>query len=345
MKVTKSILNKASDNGLIDREKVTKLYNFINQKNKEDSLLTTILYYSGGILGISAMTIFMNLSYNSYGYMGVLFLTLMYFSFGILSHIYCKKKNHSIPSSLSLLFSASTIPLAIYSIQNIIDLYPASNVIEYKDYYNYIREYWVFIELGTLLITSILLYLFRDKILMLPIALTLWFLSMDFSLLVFNYDYYNFDMRKNIAMAFGLILIMFAIHIDIKASCKEDYTFWFYLIGALSFWSGLSFSYSDSDSEKLVYFIINVMMIFSSMIFKRIILLILGSIGSLLYIGFLADVLFKDSLTFTIALVFIGSILIYLGIVWQKHNSVFINYINKTLPNKLTSIVKNKFTR
>ena len=69
---------------------------------------------------------------------------------------------------------------------------------------------------------------------------------------------------------------------------------------------------------------------------------VFGALGSAFYLGHLANVVFKDSLLFPIALTAIGLGLIYLGVLWQKHEQQISESIQAHLPVTLREFLAAK---
>jgi hypothetical protein len=86
-----------------------------------------------------------------------------------------------------------------------------------------------------------------------------------------------------------------------------------------SFWGGLSLQNFDSELSKLLYFGINLLMIAVGVVLVRWVFVVFGAPGSCGYLGHLASDVFNDSWLFPITLTLLGLGIIYLGVLWQKH--------------------------
>ena len=67
---------------------------------------------------------------------------------------------------------------------------------------------------------------------------------------------------------------------------------------------------------------------------------VFGAIGSCGYIGHLAYDVFKNSLLFPIVLTAIGLGIIYIGILWQKHEQKITKKLRLFLPTPLRELLE-----
>ena len=182
---------------------------------------------------------------------------------------------------------------------------------------------------------------FKYPFLIMPIAVTLWYLSMDITAIISGGDY-NWELRKLVSMYSGLLMIGLAIWIDIRARYQADYAFWVYIFGVIAFWGGLSLQHSDSELNKFIYFCINLIMIGTGVLLVRRVFAIFGSLGCCFYLGHLANNLFEDSWLFPISLSLIGMGIVYLGVLWQKHEVEVTKKVRAVLPLPLRELLESK---
>jgi hypothetical protein len=172
--------------------------------------------------------------------------------------------------------------------------------------------------------------------LILPIAFSIWFLSMDIvEIIMGKLTWHN---REVISIIFGLLVIAIAIIIDLK---KIEYAFWLYIFGVLMFWGGLSLLNSNSEIGKFIYFLINLSMLVLGTAIKRKVFLVFGVLGIIGYFIHLS-MLFKNSFIFPIVLGFFGLIIIQGGIKYKENEKFIRNKILSFLPKKLKTIF-NRF--
>lgn len=342
MNITKNMLNKAVDAQIISEEQSLRLTEFItNLPDQAPSFnLTNVLYYFGGLIAIAAMSVFMNLGWELYGTAGVLLLSLSYSVLGIaLAHIF-QNKGLFIPAGICATFTVCLTPLTIYALQKLMGWWPEDTEI-YRQYHYYIKWHWLYMEFGTLIVGIILAWLYRYPFMIMPIAVTLWYMSMDLTMMLTGGDY-SFELSALVSMYFGLLTMLLAFWVDIRSSNSKDYAFWLYIFGVITFWSGLSSQHSDSELSKFIYLCINVLLIGAGVVLKRKVFVLFGALGACCYLGHLAFQVFQYNYLFPVALTLIGLGIIYLGILWQRNESCITHKLRALLPKPLKDLLESR---
>lgn len=338
MHITRNMLNKAVDAQIITKEQANNLIDFVNKLPEQSPgfNLTNVLYYFGGMIAIGAMSIFMTLGWG-YGGWGILILSLSYALLGIaLTHL-LHTKGYTVPAGICATFVVALTPLAIYGFQVIMGWWPDN--MPYQDYHRYIRWNWIYMEFGTLAAGVVLAWIYRYPFMIMPIAVTLWYMSMDLTSMLTdgNYDY---QLAAQVSMYFGLITLLIAFWVDVRSRDSADYAFWLYIFGMLAFWGGLTSQSSDSELSKFFYLCINLLLIFIGVILNRKVFVIFGALGTCCYLGHLAFQVFEFSYLFPVALTLLGVAIVYLGILWQKHEVAMTHKMRSILPQPLKELLE-----
>lgn len=336
IKIAKEDLINASKSDIIKDEQVDPLWTFFNVINQNNPYFTglNVTYYFGALIIISSMTWLATEAFATFSSLGLMTISVFYFFiFLTIGNKLYQKPITYIPGGLLLTVAVFMIPLLIFSVQNYFKIWVFKIPGNYRDYYEWIKSGWFFMEIGTILISSIFIYFFHFPFLSFPLAFTLWFLSMDLTPIVFGTPHFSLDQRKIVSIVFGLIILISTYFLDRRT--KKDYAFWLYLFGLLSFWCGLSLLRSTSELSKFSYFCINISLIIIAVLFSRKIFIVFGSIGSYIYLYHLSNKIFKDSIIFPIVLSMIGLLIIWLGIKYNKNKEIIDNYINSVFPKKL----------
>ncbi|CEK10518.1 hypothetical protein [Legionella hackeliae] len=339
MKISRNTLNKAVGAKIINAKQAEDLVEFIKKQPEEtpNFNFTNVLYYFGGFIAIGAMTLFMNLGWEKFGGWGIFYLSLAYACVGLwLTHQF-DKNNYFIPAGICATFVIALTPLAIYGFQVAMGWWPDNTT--YQQFHSYSRWCWIFMELGTLIVGVILAWIYRYPFMTMPIAITLWYMSMDITDMLAG-QYATFQLSAMISMYFGLVMILLAFWVDLRSRNTLDYAFWLYLFGVLAFWGGLTCQHSDSELSKFFYMCINLVMISIGVILMRKVFVIFGAIGCAFYLGYLASQVFKNSLLFPVALAAIGFLIIYLGTLWQKHEDSLTQKAQSILPAQLRELLQ-----
>lgn len=341
MKVTKKKLDLAVTEKIISQDQADKLFSFLRglPSTGPSFDFTHILYYMGGLIAIGAMTLFMNLGWENFGGWGIFFISLGYAGTGFKLSKTFQRKGYAIPAGICATFVVALTPLAIYGIQQAMGWWPDNSV--YHEYHRYIRWHWIYLELGTLAIGAIIVWIYRYPFLQMPIAVTLWYLSMDIAAMLAG-GWPDFELRSLVSIYFGLTMTLFAFWVDFRSSKSGDYAFWLYLFGVMTFWGGMTSQHSTSELSKFVYCCINLLLIGAGVIIVRRVFVIFGTVGCTIYLGHLANKVFKDSWLFPITLTAIGLVIIYLGVLWQKNEKNITRKVRNYLPVQLRDFLENK---
>lgn len=342
MKITRQNLLTATEKGILSREQADSLLNFLASETANEPRFdfTHLLYYLGGLAAIGAMTLFMNLGWERFGGAGILAIAILYGIFGLSLTEALRRKRYHIPAGICGTFVIALTPIAICGLQQAMGWWPDAT--PYRDYHRYIRWHWIFMELGTLSVGAIMSWKYRYPFLLMPIAVTFWYMSMDLAVMLTGYHDYTF--RAMVSMWFGLATTLLAFWVDLRSRKSLDYAFWLYLFGVMAFWCGLTWQHSESEVTKFFYFCINLGLIGCGAILVRRVFVVFGALGCACYLGHLAATVFKDSWLFPIALSAIGLGIIGAGIIWQKKEKRITAKIRNYLPQPLKELIDSRMS-
>ncbi len=342
MKITRTDIDAAVEDNILSTEQADNLFNFLKDRPSVGPSFdfTHVLYYLGGMIAIGAMTLFMNLGWESFGGWGVFVIALVYGVIGLKLTKVFQSRGYAIPAGICAVFAVGMTPLAIYGLQQALGFWPDDSV--YRDYHRYIKWHWIYMELGTLAAGMVVAWRYQYPFLIMPIAVTLWYMSMDLAPMLAGMDRPDYEFRALVSMYFGLLMVFLAFWVDIRARHTADYAFWLYLFGVMAFWGGMSMQHSDSELNKFIYFCINLVMIGIGVIVVRRVFVIFGALGGSFYLGHLASSVFRDSWLFPVSLTAIGLLIIYLGIFWQRHEKALTQKMQSLLPNALRELLRSK---
>jgi hypothetical protein len=344
MKISKAQLHDAARIGIVTDEQADALYDFLQRQPGTGPAFnfTNILYYLGGMVAIGAMTLFMNLGWEEFGGWGILCIALVYAGIGLLLTHRFQHSGHAIPAGICATFVVAISPLAIYGLQQGMGWWPDEST--YREYHHYIKWHWIFLELGTLAVGSALAWLYRYPFMLMPVAVTLWYMSMDIAAMLAGGNA-DLQFRASVSLWFGLLITAIAFWVDMRSRSSADYAFWLYIFGVLAFWCGLSLQQSDSELAKLLYFSINLGLIAIGALLVRRVFVICGALGSAGYLEHLASAIFADSWLFPVALTAIGLGIIYLGIVWQRNEQSITVVTRRILPSTVQELLAARTAR
>ena len=172
-----------------------------------------VLYYLGGMVAIGAMSIFMTLGWNALGGWGGFVTAVLYAVLALsLTHWFLEKKHLEIPAGITATLAVVMVPLAIFFAQMALGYWGENK--PFRDYHVYIDWRWIMMEFGTLAVGAILLWRYRFPFMLMPVAVTLWYMSMDMVPFLFGAErVYDWEIRKFISLWFGLAMVLVAFFI------------------------------------------------------------------------------------------------------------------------------------
>lgn len=343
MEIDRTILKEAVARGIISSDQAHRVWELSTTlgQNTPGFRFTHILYYLGGLIAIGAMTLFMNLGWERFGGWGLLFIALAYGAASVALTEYLLHRLHlPIPAGISAAFAVSLTPLAVYGLQVALGFWEQGLV--YRDYHTLVDWRWMLMELATLASGAALLWRYRLPFLVMPLAVTLWYMSMDLTPFLFGATGPGWASRRTVSLWFGLLMLLLALRVDLRSRDNRDYAFWLYLFGVLAFWGGLSWMHSDSELSKFIYLCINLAMIVVGAILSRRVFAVFGALGTAGYLGHLAHGIFRESIVFPFALTAIGLSVVLLGILWQRHERRIATTLHALLPRTMQAFLETR---
>jgi hypothetical protein len=245
-------LQPAVDAGILSAAQADRLAEFLTASAAATPRFgfVHVLYYLGGMIAIGAMTLFMTLGWNSLGGWGGLFIALCYgVLFLALTHRLAER-GLEIAAGITATLAVVMVPLSIFFAQMALGHWGADT--PYRHFHQTIDGRWLMMELGTLAAAAVLLWRYRLPFMLMPVAVTLWYMSMDLVPLLFG-GWFDWQARRFVSLWFGVATILLAFWVDLRSRHSRDYAFWLYLFGVLSFWGGLSLMESRSEWGRLGY--------------------------------------------------------------------------------------------
>lgn len=328
--ITQEHLQQAVSKQIITTQQAQQLWAFLEQQSVNTPRLSTghMLYYLGGLLAIGSITIFVG------GTLDVL-MGWPLFLIGVFAFSGCyllakrfQRQNLLIPAGIFAAICLSLTPLMVYSLQSALHFLPA-DLKNYQKFYRLVDGAWLPLEIISLLVGWLLFNKFRFGFILFPVAILLWFTSMD----VYQFAVHQ-DLSANggalFSMLFGLAEILIILRWDWPAShARAQKLFWLYFAAAVNFWGGLTTLWSDLHFN-LIYAMVNVLLLFTSVFLQRRIFAVCGVIG----IFSLISLLVSGSSIFPFILVFLGFLLIYLARVWSKFEVKIVSHYQKYIPRR-----------
>ena len=306
---------------------------------------THILYYLGGMLAIGAATLFMTEGWRRLGAWGLVALCVVYGAACVWAARRLDRRRLPIPAGILATLAICLVPLATWGVQHALGLWPEGGLERYAQYHTHIDWRWLTLEFATLAAAAVALWALRYPFLMMPVAFTLWYMSMDLARLIVlpeSHTGAQWRFYRDFSMWFGLAMTLLGFWVDARSKAvgpdpgsRRDYAFWLYLLGMLTFWGALSWRESNSEIDKLLYALLNLGFVFIGAVLGRRVFTVCGAFGMAGYLGHLSFRVFKDSLLFPLTLTLIGFAVIAAGVWWQRNEARIQAALRARLPAAL----------
>jgi hypothetical protein len=295
-----------------------------------------LLWYSGALIVIGAMGLFSTLAFSQMGGWALTATAIIYaIVFAWAGHHLWYRKNLRTPGGLLVAIAVSMAPLAVFGIQDEFDWWgqfgkPGTT----HDFYVWIKGSWIFMEIAAIAAGVLALRYFMFPFIVSIIAVALWFMSMDLTPWVFGTSSLDWEMQRRVSVWFGLAVIAVAWGVDYRQR-GGDFAFWLHLFGLMAFWGGITATASSSEIGKALYCLLNVGLLLLAVVLMRRVYAVFGAFGICIYLGHLAEVVFKDSLLFPFALSLIGVAVIGAGLFYHRKQAAIAVWLPSVLPEAI----------
>jgi hypothetical protein len=337
---TESDLRAASTAGIVDAPQLARLLDFLKGRaalapgaSGPRFDMAHLLWYAGALIVIGAMGLFSTLAFSQMGGQALAITAVVYAAvFWAGGHYLWHSKSLTTPGGLLIAIAVSMAPLAVYGIQNEFGWWgqfgqPGS----YQGFYVWIKGSWIFMEVAAIIAAVLALRTYRFPFIVSIIAVALWFMSMDLAPWIAQTAHADWETQRRVSIGFGAAMLAVAYATD-RTQRSGDFAFWLYLFGLLAFWGGITATSGGTVFQKALYCALNVGLLFGSVFLARRVFAVFGVIGIALYLGDLANHVFKDSLLFPFALSLIGVAVIAAGLLYYRNQGRLAAWFEANLP-------------
>lgn len=336
--ITKAMLEQAAQQGLLKEEQIAPLLAFFADKNSPAFNTTTVFYYVGAGLSSLALALLFGLTWSRFGAIGLLSTALTGLIILGVVLLKLRKSHYIVPSSLIAFLITLVVPVIVYSAQILLGFWPES--LDFLSHHHGLSQLVLIIEIVTVIAALGLLLITHYPLLLLPITAATYFLTLTAAHLILGKIF--FDMASIITIWFGLVLIIIGLIVDIVTRHTKDYAFWPYLIGMISFWFVLMMRLMAGEVSDFFCFVIDLLLIGFGIAVSRKMFVIAGVIGCYFYVTHLVNQFVDDRWLVVGLFAVMGLGIIWLGIIWQKHEVVINQRVQKWLPQVLRELAENR---
>lgn len=300
--------------------------------------LVHLLWYAGALIVIGAMGLFSTLAFDRMGGEALAATAAVYAILFVLAGHVLWRRHLRTPGGLLVAVAVAMMPLAVYGIQDAMGWWgPGGDPGRYNGFFVWVKSSWLPMEIATVLAGILALRFYPFAFIAAVIAVALWFMSMDLTPWILGGEF-SWAARRKVSVAFGFVVLAMAWIVDVRRSQKQDFAFWLHLCGLAAFWGGLTLSESSSEIGKAIYCLINIVLVLLSVFLMRRAYALFGAVGIAVYLGHLADRVFKDALFFPFALSFIGILIIAAGLLLHRHRGPLSAWMSNILPHSLKKL-------
>lgn len=340
MAFTETDLRAASVAGVLDAAQLDRLIAFLRQRGSPSEAapaprfdVAHLLWYAGALIVMSAMGLFSTLAFSEMGAKALAATAVVYAAaFTAAGNYLWQAKSLRTPGGLLIAIAVSMAPLAVYGIQDALELWgqfgkPGT----VQGFYVWIKGSWIFMETAAIVAGVIALRFYPFPFIVVIIGIALWFMSMDLAPWIAGEPYADWETRRMVSLRFGLATILLAWAVD----CLKrggDFAFWLHLFGIITFWGAVTFTSGGTALDKALYGAMNVGLLFLAVFLGRKVYAVFGVIGIAMYLGDLANKVFKDSLLFPFALSLIGVAVIAAGLFYYRHQDRITAWLEAHVP-------------
>ncbi|MEE1890043.1 MULTISPECIES: DUF2157 domain-containing protein [Pseudomonas] len=332
-------LARAVSAGVLHPGQDQALLAFLRQQpeSRASFQLAHVAFYFGALLIMGAMGWLLTEAWMRIGDGALLAIALLYIAGITLFALSLQRRNQPVAAGVLAAVAVSIVPLAVFAIERLAGWWPLDDAQgDYHQYYTYVQGGWLAMEAATVLAGLLMLRLIPFPFIVMPIAVALWFMSMDLSEW-FHGDLFSWEQRRTVSLWFGLGLLLVFLVIDGRT--RRDYAFWGYLAGLAAFWGGLTLMDSGSEWGKALYCLINLGLMGLAVLLRRPVFMVFGAMGVAAYLGYLSYEVFADSLLFPVILTLIGLGVIGLGVLYQKRREALSEQLRAQLPERLLQLL------
>ena len=328
-------LARAVDAGVLNPGQDQALLAFLRRQPAQQASfqLAHVAFYFGALLIMGAMGWLLSEAWMRVGDSALLLIALAYIAVLTLGGLALQRRGQTMPGGVLAAVAVSIVPLAVFAVERMTGLWPLDDTqANYHNYYTYVQGGWLLMEAATVLAGLLMLRLIPFPFIVMPIALALWFMSMDLSEWFYGSPF-SWEQRREVSLWFGLGMLLVFLLVDGRT--REDYAHWGYLAGLAAFWGGLTLVDNGSELGKALYCLINIGLMAIAVLLRRPVFMVFGALGVAAYLGYLSYEVFAESLLFPVVLTLIGLGVIWLGLVYQKRRERLSQAFRNVVPQWL----------
>lgn len=273
MDITRVDLDQAAASGLLSPQQASSLWSWLEQRRIDDGGvrispstgrvvreamapvmarfdLVHVAWYAGALLIMGALGWFANLGIEAWGGPGVLGIAVVYgVVFAAMGAVLWRTPDMKALGGVLVAVAVAMTPAAVYGLERTLGIWPDADPGQYEGFYDWINGGWLAMEIATIVVGAIALRLVPYSFVVLPLAITAWFMSMDIAGVVLHHP--DREERAVVSIVVGLALGLVAYLL--RRRQREDLGYWLEVAAVLAFNGGLMSVRSEQLGTKFIF--------------------------------------------------------------------------------------------
>lgn len=327
-RITDNDIDRWLADGIISAEQRQAIVQDLERRAPEDERLsvTTLLYYSGGLLILVAYAIFLGFQWGQLNQGGRIAIAGASFAFfAVVSQVLLRTKEYRLPGELLQVVAVAVVPLLTFAVLNAIDLWPN----EPRYYEPLVAEHaytqdltWGRMGLAapTILVAALGFWQSRSPFVLVAALAGAISLALDASLQVQgDFEAYEWHAGQGLIIA-ALGAVSLGAGIRVRGETERDYSFWLSLVGLSALAAGLGALAFPSDAAAgwgIVWLITALLLLAVSVPLQERLFAAAGLLAVFAYLGKLVFDVF-ESANAALAMIVLGILVLGAGILYQR---------------------------
>lgn len=295
-------------------------------------------YYLGGAVILFALAWFASEAWQRYGGWPLAAVAAAYAAFFAIVGQLLWQRGWRVPGGLLFTAAIAMTPLFVFAVQSGLGIWPGPEEMWPPETYDSVNGHRVTIEVATLgaalLVIRLRPFAFHAVVLAAAAVALAWELG---PLLVGPLS--TEEAGQSAIVVAGGLLMGAAYLVDHRS--REDYALWLYVGGVLSYWPLLTALHYDG----IRYLVVNLLFIGLAVLIQRRVFLAAGAVGVFVYLMYLANEVFRESLLYPAALSGIGLLFILAGVTYAKRQARARAWLLSVLPASWVDSLPQNRTR
>ena len=183
---------------------------------------TNVLYYFGGMVAIGAMSLFMTLGFERMGAGGLLVIGLAYLVACLKVTDHFLVRGLRVPAGNLATLAVVLVPLVVWCVQSLLGLWPDGGDVHFSAYHTRIDWRWLTLEFATLAAGAVMLWRYKLPYMVMPLAVTVWYMSMDAANALMQNDGFDWEFTRDVSLVFGIATCALAFLVDMRSRRSTD---------------------------------------------------------------------------------------------------------------------------